>query len=372
VKRVLAVLEAGDRYPSGVVRALIFRPFFRRDGFDVSFETRLPFPALEFVERHRGLPQLLRSAIVGGATLLRHGEIFERARHADVVYLCKVIAPRFLRHLRAHTRARIVLDFGDAMWLDSNGVRQDDEFREVLRLVDAVTTDNHQTAAYVRASGKDCTVIPDAPQVEAFDAVRRLHRHRDGERVVIGWIGTTASIANLSLVRDAIDEVASRHPQVELRLVGTGDDPRRVPTFAHLTPQLVPRYAQAEMIEQVLDMDIGIFPLDDSEGSRVRGILKAAVYMSGETAVIASPIGQVPEVIRDGENGMLAATHDEWVAKLERLVRDAPLRRRIAKSGLESVRAQFRTELSWNQLRAVLLDEPAPAPSPSTSKERES
>jgi glycosyltransferase involved in cell wall biosynthesis len=120
-----------------------------------------------------------------------------------------------------------------------------------------------------------------------------------------------------------------------------------------------PSYDQAQMIDEVFDMDIGLCPLQDTERSVVRGVLKASIYMCGEAAIIASPIGQVPDVIEDGVNGMLASTTEEWLSKLDSLVSDASLRRRLAAAGLETVRNRFRTHQSWELLRAVLRGEAA-------------
>jgi hypothetical protein len=96
---------------------------------------------------------------------------------------------------------------------------------------------------------------------------------------------------------------------VTVRLVGTGDDPALRPPFERVRYSAVPYYDQSTMIDEVLGMDIGLFPLQDVERSRVRGVLKAAIYMCGEAAVVASPVGQTPEVISNGVNGVLASPH---------------------------------------------------------------
>jgi glycosyltransferase involved in cell wall biosynthesis len=101
-------------------------------------------------------------------------------------------------------------------------------------------------------------------------------------------------------------------------------------------------------------MDIGLFPLFDVEDSRIRGFLKALVYMSGETAVIASPRGQIPELIQDGINGMLADSGSEWEEKLGLLIKDAVLRKQIAARGLETARRHFSIEKSFEGLLLAL------------------
>lgn len=354
--RVLAVLE-GYNWPSGVVRALIYKDLFARDGFDVEFIGRIAMEVADLVERvpsHRA-----RMAAIAAGTKVNELRIFAKARAADVIYLSKVTSLRFVRRLRRISNARIVLDFGDAMWLDAKDQRRDEEFAALLRTVDAVTTDNEFTASYVRKLGKACTVIPDSPQLEAFDRRREARKPRSDGSVVVGWIGTAGTLYNLELIADALHAVSRKHSEMRMRLVGVGGERSVLRMLEGIPYTVLPSYDQARMIDEVFDMDVGLFPLQDTERSLVRGVLKAGVYMCGEAAIIASPVGQVADVIQDGVNGLLATTHDEWVTKLDTLVSDAALRRRLAAAGLETVRNRFRTHQSWELLRAVLRGEAA-------------
>lgn len=354
---ILAILEGGDRYPSGVVRGTIFRDLFIADGLGIEFVSRTPFEALDLVEHaRRPLGTILRygrvrDRFIARAWKKRLDEILVKARTADVIYLSKVTSLPFIEALRAEASAPIVLDFGDAVWLYDDR-RTELAFQQVLRSVDAVTTDNEGTAAYVRRFNPDCTVIPDSPQLEAFDRVRRPKRQ---DKLILGWIGTPGTAYNLFAIWEALEEIGRRHPDVELRLVGTGDERLAYPAFENIRFSVRPAYDQGSMIEEVLSMHIGLFPLQDVERSRVRGVLKAAIYMCGEVAVVASPIGQIPEVIRDGHNGLLANTKEEWIAKLEWLIENREERRRIAAAGLETARNRFRTRQSYELLKEVLL-----------------
>lgn len=353
--KTLAILE-GYNWPSGVVRARIYKDLFARDGFDVDFTGRLAVTVAELVERVPS--RRARYAAIEAATRVKELRILAKVPRAELIYLSKVTNVRFLRQLRRLTRARIVLDFGDAIWLDGRaGQRRDAELAEVFEMVDAVTTDNEFTAAYVRRHGKPCTVIPDSPQLEAFDKRRPAVTPRDDGKVVVGWIGTAGTLDNLELIADALHAVSRAHPEMVLRLVGVGTERSVLRALEGVPYTVRPSYDQASMIDEVLGMDVGLFPLKDTERSIVRGVLKACIYMSGEAAVIASPIGQVPEVIEDGVNGLLATTPDDWISKLGSLVGDAALRRHLAAGGLDTVRRRFRTDQSWERLRAVLRGE---------------
>lgn len=82
----------------------------------------------------------------------------------------------------------------------------------------------------------------------------------------------------------------------------------------------------------------------ETVGGDVEGVPNALLeaMISGLPAV-ATRHGGIPEVIRDGENGLLADERDEETiaAALERLVTDDAFRERMAHAGAETVRREF-------------------------------
>jgi glycosyltransferase involved in cell wall biosynthesis len=355
MKKLLVVLEAGDSLPSGVIRGLAYEDLFAENGFDAQFVSRRPgslFKTSKFPLRQLLDFAPLRNRLVTRLTTRNENRIRKLARGADVIYLNKVSSQSLLQDLLKEKHARIVYDFGDAIWLQEWSAS---ELNEVLRQMDAVTTDNEITAGYVRRVNPNCVVIPDAPALHAFDARRSELRQKPHDRVVIGWLGSPATAYNLYVVWEALEVLFQRHQNLHLRLVGTGNDPRLLPEFENVRCSCVPFYDQARMVEEVFGMHIGLFPLQDVERCRMRGVFKATNYMSGEAAVVASPVGQCADFIQNGVNGMLAATTEEWIEQLESLILDEGLRRGLAENGLASVRANFRVEQSFAKLKEVLV-----------------
>jgi hypothetical protein len=52
---------------------------------------------------------------------------------------------------------------------------------------------------------------------------------------------------------------------------------------------------------------------------------------------VASPVGVNREIIRDGDNGFLATTEDDWYTKLTALCRNAELREKIGANARQTV-----------------------------------
>lgn len=342
--RLLVIMEMGLKYPSGFLRAWAYRDHFEKAGWTA-----------KFVSHHFAGPLLWHiKPLYRLYTYLNELRLVRLAGSRDVVYMCKVQSPRLISLLRRRTKARLVLDFGDAVWMPPY---ENPEFSGLLPMLDAVTTDNEFTAAYVRSFNPNCTVVPDSPQIEKFDAVRGQSRKNTDGTVTLGWIGSQSTVYNLQLIWETLERLFVKYPNIHLRLLGTGKDMRLLPPFEKVRYSCLESYNQEEMINEVLKMDIGLFPLQDVEASRVRGVLKASVYMSGEAAVVASPVGQNADFIKDGVNGLLAADDGEWERKLELLITDKQFREKLAKGGLETVRGKLTLDRAFETLRPVLEGE---------------
>ena len=341
--RLLVVLEMGFQWPSGFLRAGIFREHFARAGYSA-----------RFVNHNFTGPLLWRiKPLFNLYRYLSELRIVYLARSCDAVYLCKVRSIRLVAMLRRHTKARLVLDSVDA------GMPQfaTEELNSVLAAVDAVTTDNELTAGYIRRFNKNCTVVQDSPQLEVFDRMRAEIRKDVSGPVILGWVGSSSGLYNLFLIWETLERLFARHENLHLRLLGVGKDRRLLPPFEKVRYSFLETYDQEEMVREVLKMDIGLYPLPDIKASYYRGIMKACLYMSGEAAAVCSPVGECADFIKDGVNGMLAGTPQEWESKLEALIKDRALRLSLAKGGLETVRAGFTLDRAFSMLRPVLEGE---------------
>jgi len=87
--------------------------------------------------------------------------------------------------------------------------------------------------------------------------------------------------------------------------------------------------------------DIGLAPLADNAFNRCKSAIKTLDYAALGLAVVASDVAAYRGSLADGPGGMLAANRpDAWYAALSRLVRDAELRRGLARGAAEAFAAR--------------------------------
>jgi glycosyltransferase involved in cell wall biosynthesis len=65
--------------------------------------------------------------------------------------------------------------------------------------------------------------------------------------------------------------------------------------------------------------------------------------MAAGRAIVASDAGGLPELIRDGENGLIAKSEDApaFARQIERLLEDAPLRERLGRAARRTVEERY-------------------------------
>lgn len=72
--------------------------------------------------------------------------------------------------------------------------------------------------------------------------------------------------------------------------------------------------------------------------------MKALLYMAMGIPTVCANVGANREVVRHGENGLLASTPEDWIRHLGSLISDPSLRARIGKAGRKTVEERYSTQ----------------------------
>ena len=345
-KRALIVLDCGLRWPTGMVRAMQFEPMFQRsDTWHAEFVSRHPEHIVRLLY-HSGnslgwrifirVVRPILTAYYDYWSNKQDKHIVKLASSVDVVCIVKSPSLPLYRRLVRLCGPRILMDINDSLWLQKNGDWK--ELDEMLTEVHGVICECEYVAKYARRFNSNVVVISDAPQLEVFDRYRSEVR-RDPEQIVLGWVGGGHNTGPLFKLLEPLEALFARHPSLRLRVVGA--DPSRLPPFEKVLVSCLPTYSQEDMVREVLGFDIGLFPLFRNDDGRGRGTLKAKIYMSGEAVAVCENYGENPGLIKDGINGVLVSSPEEWYERLEWLITHREERIALARRGLEHIRSEF-------------------------------
>ena len=333
-----------------------YLPYLASRGIDVTIE---PFFDARFFRLVYEPGRFLRKSALTIAQTFRRVRQVAAARRYDVVLVYREalpLGPPVLEYVLSAWQTRpLVFDFDDAVFLPNVS----DANRIVARLkwprkTDAIVRRSTQTIAgnqyladYARrhTDADRVSVIPTSVDTNVFVP-------RSGATLntspVIGWIGTPTTTVYLESLSAPLARLALRRPFV-LRVSGA-NRPLHMPG---VTVEYV-RWTLDGEVGLFNGCDAGVYPLSDDAWTRGKCGFKAIQFMACEVPVVAASVGVNQEIITDGVNGFLASTEDEWVEKLDAILADGALRRRLGDAGRQTISERYALTVTAPALEAVL------------------
>ena len=161
------------------------------------------------------------------------------------------------------------------------------------------------------------------------------------DRFTIGWIGRMTSVKRTDDILLAFKRLRDNGVEATLCLVGDGPDrgdlERRANDLGVVRDTLFLGY-QEDVAPFYAAFDALVLP-SSNEGTPVSAI----EALAAGRPVVATRVGGVPDVVRDGEDGFLvdAGATDDLGDRLEQLARDPELRARMGERGRERVLPRY-------------------------------
>ena len=174
-----------------------------------------------------------------------------------------------------------------------------------------------------------------------------------GRAVVIGGVYALRPEKNIETLLDAFALVSARRPGVQLLIIGSGameiSLKERASTLG-IGRNVRFEPASADVAARMNEIDIFVLP---SVSEALSNSLMEA--MACGCAVTASRVGGNPELVREGETGLLFEPRDAagLARNLERLVDQEELRHRLALAGAEFIRGNFSVEASARRMGEI-------------------
>ncbi|MBI5190020.1 MAG: glycosyltransferase family 4 protein [Nitrospirae bacterium] len=238
---------------------------------------------------------------------------------------------------------RMVYDFDDAVMfheLERGEAMTGKHFTRFCRIAAAcrgVVAGNGYLAEFAvaaREKGAGWQDVITLPTPVDTDAIRPKE-YNASDRVVVGWMGTKGNLPHLTAILPAIRAAFAGHPGAMLRVVSDAD-----PGITGVPCNFKAWDAGSEA-DDLAGFDIGVMPLADDIWTRGKGGYKLLQYMASGVPAIASPVGINQDIIRHGENGLIADDMHGWTDALGRLMCDAALRERLGRAGRETVEKDY-------------------------------
>jgi len=283
---------------------------------DVIYERYSPFSfAGSFFSKQRGIPHILEV----NAPLAEQGKIYRKQALNEAADLLELTAFH-------HSSLIITLTHQLKEWLVSLGVAED--------------------KVHVRPCGVDA---------ERFHPNGPNFSHQYVDKVVLGFVGSLKPWHDLEMLAK-IFPLLAQDPRFHLLVVGDGPSRKIVQAIKDRYPERVTvtgAVIQEEVPHYIRTMDIALSPYPNLDLFYFSP-LKVYEYMAVGKPIIATGIGQLNELIQNGENGLLVPPNQPqaWVDAIRYLV-DHPHQ---GKAMGALAREQVELEHTWEKRGKTFLN----------------
>lgn len=189
---------------------------------------------------------------------------------------------------------------------------------------------------------------------------RKMPKRKGHKGIRIMYTASAGHYDGYKMIEEPINKILEKHPEVTFYQndfftnVAEGKPwKKQVKMMKWVHPTKYPQYIDS------FEPDICLAPLRDRLFNRSKSNLRLMEYWtSGKNAVIASPVGHYKETATDGKNVIFAK--DNWVERIEYLIKHPEIRKKIGEGGYELVKKDFNLEKNarkWvDAVRQIIRD----------------
>jgi O-antigen biosynthesis protein len=168
--------------------------------------------------------------------------------------------------------------------------------------------------------------LVDAATLSIVQSVGSVPVVRNPDKVVIGYAsGSRAHDEDFRVVATALETILDSYEHVEFHVIGYALMPQELSRFKDRI-NVRPFTGYLKYLEALSQVDINVVPLVDDRFNACKSAIRYLEAALCRVPTIASAVGQFAEIITDGRDGKLAATHESWVSALRSCIDSPELR----------------------------------------------
>jgi len=218
--------------------------------------------------------------------------------------------------------------------------------REIARRSLFCVSASRYLQEFLREFNKNIYYIPSGVDTQVF---KPLSKGLNNDKIVISWIGTfhrKEYIENIEYAIVCFSALRKKYPHIYFEITGDGiykDDLSALVNRNNDSHIILKNWILPDKVPEYLNtINIGILPVaNDTKFNRAKSPTKLFEYMATGIPTVSTGVGEALNIIKEGENGFLAGTKEEFIKKMQLLIDSDDLRFRIGKQARASVESDY-------------------------------
>jgi glycosyltransferase involved in cell wall biosynthesis len=297
----------------------------------------------------KGFLRLKVQGVLGG--FFRRLFFFIKLHEYDYVFIYREVAPvgpPFFEWMIAKVwRKKIIYDFDDAIWLSTSSnanpkasfIKCSWKVGLICKYSKIVSVGNNFLAGYVKRFNSSVVVIPTVVNTKN---VHVGFQNQEQNQVTIGWTGTFTNFHHLQLITGVIQKLERKY-SVRFLIIAEKDPELKDVNYSFK------KWNFNSEIADLLRINIGVMPLNNSTIELGKCGFKAIQFMSLGIPVVVSPVGANCDVVKNNQTGFWASNEEEWFTSLEKLIVDKELRKRIGWNAQKIIQQNYSVDATIHQ-----------------------
>ena len=296
---------------SSRMRSYQYFPYLEKAGFRITVKPFFDDAYLkDFYAGKKNIATVLKSYIRRFFVLLSFTKYDKIVIEKEIFPFLPAIAEKLLNILNV----KYIVDYDDAIFhnydLSSNSLIKKflgNKIAKVMRYSGTVVAGNEYLAEYALRSGaKNVQIVPTVIDLDRYPMKVNINT----EKFVVGWIGTKTTFEkHLLPCREWIKEL-QQDPNIHFNIIGITEEMDLGQNVKYI------KWTEETEVSEILKMDIGIMPLQNSEWEKGKCAYKLIQYAACGIPGVASDVGMNKEVCIDGKTGFIATDNNEWIKKI--------------------------------------------------------
>lgn len=208
--------------------------------------------------------------------------------------------------------------------------------------VDAITVTTPTLQSVIGQYNKNVFVLPNYLDDSIWNFVAKAPQDRQSP-VTVAFVGTLTHQPDLNSIAEPLYELAEKYKEKISFLFYGPEIPDLLQGFGNIQHQPPVTYDYIEFARTIrtISADIAIAPLNDNLFNRCKSPIKYMEYTAMGLPCVYSNITPYSDVIRNGFNGYLADTANDWIEKLSELIDDQALRNQMLSNAQTDVQSNW-------------------------------